>query len=367
MDELGEARAMNDTRANDWKHYPDWMGRLQRRALIILNVVIIFFGFIIIIVYFTWHPATYRVWSREKHVVISEFSPTQVARTSALVYAYHGVASQFRYQYLAALLAAPCKDLGEKKLTSNSSRLEEIQENFIELYSIDMSVFNRPYYYQYETVNDWFTRTIRPDARPIESPSDDRIVVAPADARYMVFTDIDKDFKMWVKRDEYNLAELLNSDSLGEAFEGGSMMIARLAPADYHRFHSPVTGVLSVFDDAGSKLLSVNHDAVVSNNHVFYNKRQIAVINSPTLGLVAYVVVGATCVGSIGITKAPLPAPILHGEEIGFFEFGGSTVVMLFQRDAVVYDDDVLYNSDRHIETLVNMGRRIAYAQSSGA
>ena len=177
----------------------------------------------------------------------------------------------------------------------------------------------------------------------------------------MVFNNITTAFQIWVKRDKYSLATLLNNSTLGAMFSGGMLMIARLAPADYHRFHSPVTGMLNKFDDAGSKLFSVNHDAVVSNNYVFYNKRMISVIDTPAFGPVAYVTVGASCVGTIVITATP-PVALTHGDEIGYFKFGGSTVVMLFPSGAVQFDEDILYNSGRHVETFIKMGRRMGIA-----
>lgn len=345
----------------NWKNFPHPVGHSQRKAIISLNVLLAMWGIIIIAVYFTWNPAIYSVWNRETHGITTEYAPNEVARLSALVYAHHSVATEFRYQYLAATLASPCKEHGDDDLPTNSSRYSSVYKAFIELYGIDMTPFVEPNYWQYTSVNDWFTRAIRPDARPIEDVTLPNVLTAPADARYMVFLNVSVDFPIWVKRDKYDLNQLLNNPSLGKLFEGGNMMIARLAPADYHRFHSPVTGTLGMFDDAGSSLLSVNHDAVVSNNYVFYNKRQIAVINSPSFGSVAYVTVGATCVGTIIITAGP-PCPVTHGDQLGYFKFGGSTVVMLFQKDAVTFDPDILYNSQRHVETFIKMGRRMGIA-----
>jgi len=319
-------------------------------------------GLIIIISYFGWEPAQYTVWDRQEARTLKEYAPQDVAKSSLLVYAHANVAEDFKYNYLALMLVNPCNTLGQTHFSKNISKKEAIQKNFIARYDIDMSVFNREYYYEYNSVNDWFTRTIKPSARPIDTIASDNIVTAPADARYMFFEDVTGDFAIWVKQDRYSLATLLGDKEKGIAFAQASLMIARLAPADYHRFHSPVTGNLTSFSNKGNRLYSVNNDAVLSSNEIFYNKRQIGYISTSYFGDVAYVPVGATCVGSINITRSP--GELKKGDEIGYFKFG-STVLTLFKKGTLIIDPDLIFNSLNRAETFVKMGTRVGIASSN--
>ncbi|KAI7845326.1 hypothetical protein COHA_001168 [Chlorella ohadii] len=265
----------------------------------------------------------------------------------------------------------------------------------------------------YKSFNDFFYRKLKPEARPIASPADPSVVVSAADCRLMVYASVDDATRCWIKGRKFSLAGLLadptvaaavapspesktdakgsSSSSMGgsngeaeaaaagtlsataglaEQFRGGSMAIFRLAPQDYHRFHLPVScRVLSITDVPG-ELMTVNPLAVNSPfaNVFTRNKRSVLLLDAPGYGQVAYVAIGATVVGSIRWT-VEVGQELGKGDECGFFAFGGSTIVVLFQQGAVVWDADLLQNSLSSLETRVLMGERLGVcgnAASSG-
>lgn len=249
-----------------------------------------------------------------------------------------------------------------RTLSSNDTKFKEIQKAFINKYSIDMTLFDRPFYYQYNSVNDWFTRSLAPGVRPVASPSDDNVVVSPADARLMVFANVKTDHQIWLKGNFFTIAELLGPLAAKPSFETGAMTIVRLAPQDYHRFHVPVSGNLTQQYFLEGTLHSVNADGMTSQNYAIYNQRTVNVIRTPNHGDVAYVAIGATCVGSVEMLHQ-VGDQVVKGDEFGYFQFGGSTVVMVFEEGQMVFDDDLLMHSTKRVETLAKVNTRIGRLQ----
>lgn len=213
----------------------------------------------------------------------------------------------------------------------------------------------------YDTVNDWFKRELAPGVRAISSPNDDRVIVSPADARLIVFETVPKDSTIWIKGENFNLPTLIGSQGWDPAFLDGSMAIVRLAPQDYHRFHAPVSGNVtmpSYFIDG--TLHSVNADGMTSKNDAQYNQRRVSIVKHDIYGKYAFIAIGATCVGSVVFPGDATGAKnVTKGEEVGYFQFGGSTVVLVFEKDRVAWDDDILLHSKMRVETHVYQGMRI--------
>jgi phosphatidylserine decarboxylase len=146
-------------------------------------------------------------------------------------------------------------------------------------------------------------------------------------------------------------------------FEGGSIAVFRLAPQDYHRYHFPINGVLTETRQIDGPLYTVNPIAVNKVDVFTENQRTVSIFDSLEFGKVAFVCVGATLVGSIVHTH-PLQQQFAKGDEFGFFQFGGSTTILLFQKGRVEYDADLLQHSGRSVEVLLKMGERIGRACS---
>jgi phosphatidylserine decarboxylase len=178
-----------------------------------------------------------------------------------------------------------------------------------------------------------------------------------------VFPTVKQATEVWIKGKNFNLANLFKNPALAQEFEGGSLAIFRLAPQDYHRFHSPVDGTVESVTPIDGTYYTVNPMAVQDTIDVFTeNKRVVVVIKSPTYGKVAFVCIGAMMVGSIQFTGGKVGTVLKKGDEIGYFAFGGSTVVTVFQKNKVTFDADLVRNSAGVIETIVKMGNKIGNA-----
>jgi phosphatidylserine decarboxylase len=136
-------------------------------------------------------------------------------------------------------------------------------------------------------------------------------------------------------------------------YGGGALGIFRLAPQDYHRFHIPVDGVMGEPRPVDGEYYTVNPMAIRSALDVYgENVRVVVPIDSVRHGRVMVVCVGAMMVGSTVITRKQ-GEQVKRAEELGYFKFGGSTILLLFEKGQMVWDDDLVDNSKGALETLV--------------
>lgn len=224
---------------------------------------------------------------------------------------------------------------------------------FIEKYEINMSPYVIPYG-GFKSFNDFFYRKILPEYRPIGDG-----LVCPADGRVLAFQNIDNAQDFFVKGKKFNLNSFLQNDSLAHNFEGGSMLIVRLAPVDYHRYHFPCDGTVSNNRVITANYYSVSPFALRKSLQIFLeNQRAYCIQDSEQFGKVLYCDVGATLTGSILNT---FQQGEFHnkGAEKGYFAFGGSTVVLLLEKGKVSWSSDILRNTKDGMETYVKMGETI--------
>ncbi|GAA5932137.1 uncharacterized protein JCM15063_001131 [Sporobolomyces koalae] len=216
----------------------------------------------------------------------------------------------------------------------------------------------------YQTFNQFFYRKLKPEARPLDDPDDPRTLVSPADCRAMFFESIDAATNIWIKGREFTVGRMLG-DYYGQQakdYEGGSLAIFRLAPQDYHRYHSPVDGVMGREEYIPGAFFTVNAMAIRSPLSVYTeNVRLVSEIVSPVFGKVMNVWVGAMMVASINQTVHE-GDKVQRGDEVGYFAFGGSTIVVVFPPNTVVFDPDLVENSKHAIETLIRVKTRIGRA-----
>ena len=230
---------------------------------------------------------------------------------------------------------------------------------FIAKYNVDVDEFAKSAF-DYKTFNEFFYRTLKPEARPI-APGE-TVAVFPADGRHLVFPNVDTAEGFYVKGATFTLTELLGDPALAGDFAGGSMVISRLCPVDYHRFHFPVEGIPGEPRLVNGWLYSVSPVALRRNLHYLVeNKREITPINSARFGPVLMIEVGATNVGAIRQTHVP-GRPAVKGAEKGLFAFGGSCVITLFQAGRIRFDADVVAQSAQYQEPYARMGDRLGEA-----
>jgi len=230
---------------------------------------------------------------------------------------------------------------------------------FISNYAIDVDEFAKSAF-DYKTFNEFFYRALKPSARPV-APGD-RVAVFPADGRHLGFPDIQAAAGFYVKGSTFSFAELLGDAQVAATFAGGAMLISRLCPVDYHRFHFPVSGVPGDSRLINGWLYSVSPVALRRRlRYLVENKREVTLIETNEFGTVGVIEVGATNVGTIRQSFVPGRA-VRKGDEKGLFAFGGSCVITIFQKNRIRFDDDLVTNSAQQLELYAKMGDRLGVA-----
>ncbi len=227
-------------------------------------------------------------------------------------------------------------------------------DGFVKQLDIDMEEAVKPIS-EYTSFNDFFYRKLKPEARPIENG-----FISPGDGKLLAFENISDIHNFFIKGREFTLKEFLNNDSLAEKHKNSSLLILRLAPNDYHRYHFPFTGTPSEMTKIKGDYFSVSPYALASNfTKVFCeNKREFCTLSTKEKGEIILAPVGATMVGTIIETYIP-NSKVKKGDEMGYFAFGGSTIVLLVNKDKITIDADILKNTKNKIETFVKMGEKI--------
>jgi phosphatidylserine decarboxylase len=234
---------------------------------------------------------------------------------------------------------------------------------FIVEYNLNVDEFAKSPF-AFTSFNDFFYRALKPSARPIAAREDDGVAVLPADGRHLAFQEIEAATGFYAKGQRFELQSFLGDAGLARDFAGGSMVISRLCPVDYHRFHFPVAGTPGDAQLINGWLYSVSPLALRRHlRYLWENKRMITLVESPQFGRVAVCEIGATMVGSIAQSYVPDRAA-RKGEEKGLFKFGGSCVITLFQKGRIRLDADLLEQSANNLEVYALMGDRLGVANS---
>ncbi len=209
----------------------------------------------------------------------------------------------------------------------------------------------------YNSFNSFFVRKLSQTERPIDTTPES--LISPSDGKVFAFENIGRDETFCIKRNLFNLTKFLQNENITNEFSGGSMIVVRLSLSDYHHFSFPVSGFVYKTTDINGKLYAGGSYSL-RDVTPFYteNLRQISLINSDHFGLVAQIEIGAFTVGSIK-QSYKTESRICKGDSKGFFELGGSTIVLLFKKDKLIIDNDILENSKKSVETKVVLGERI--------
>jgi phosphatidylserine decarboxylase len=213
----------------------------------------------------------------------------------------------------------------------------------------------------YDSFCDFFIREIDLQRRPIDP--DPRACVTPADGRVYVLPQVEARHSFCIKGGRFTLADFLADEALTRRYAGGAMAIVRLHLADYHHFHFPVAGIAGPPRRIPGRLHAVGPYARRWPIPFFgENRRMLTQITTRGFGVICMAEIGACTVGSIRQTFDPRT---LHekGARKGYFELGGSTVVLLFEPGAVAFDEDLLEHSAAGMETYLRLGERLGSCQ----
>ena len=249
----------------------------------------------------------------------------------------------FGRMLLKPLIQPQVSKLAGRYLSSAHSKW--LISKFIERNEIDMDIYEEC---DYSSFNDFFTRKIKPDCRPV--PEDLDVLISPCDCLATVYP-IQENTTFSIKNTEYTLRSLLRSPRLAKRFRSGYAYILRLTVEDYHRYLYSVSGKQSKNYHIDGTFHTVNP---IANDYLpIYkeNTREYTVIHSKEFGDVLQMEVGALLVGKISNHKQS--TVVTRGEEKGFFEYGGSTIVVLTQKGRVTPRSDLLTNSKNGYETKV--------------
>lgn len=239
------------------------------------------------------------------------------------------------------------------RLMSKPSSTKKIH-SFVTQLNIDMSESVKPIS-KFTSFNDFFYRKLKPEARPINNG-----LVSPGDGKLLAFKAVAEVNTFFIKGQEFTLKSFFQNEKLAIKYRNFSLVILRLAPNDYHRFHFPYSGKTTKSTQIKGDYFSVSPYALAKNfTRVFCeNKREHTTLITEDKGDILLSPIGATMVGSIINTYSP-NSKINKGDEMGYFAFGGSTILMLVDNTQFKIDDDLLQNTKNGMETFVKMGETI--------
>jgi len=235
---------------------------------------------------------------------------------------------------------------------------------FVEKFDIDLSIYKAGSVASdkkedsYKTFNEFFIREFEPNQRTFIHNEDK--MPAFSEARYFGHAEVNQAVKVPVKGVLLQANDLLGDSKWSDTFAGGPLLIARLCPVDYHRYHYPLSGkTLDSFQIKG-EYHSVNPLALKAKPEILIkNERRASILETEKFGKLAYIEVGAAMVGKI-IQSHDEATPHAQGDEKGYFLFGGSTVIMLGEKGKWQPSEDIISNTKTGIETYLHLGQEVA-------
>ncbi|MDE7364919.1 MAG: phosphatidylserine decarboxylase [Ruminococcus sp.] len=265
----------------------------------------------------------------------------------ALDFLYHTLSGRL---LLKILTASVISEIAGKFMDSPLS--VPIIKPFIRKSGINLSEYHKK---KYTSFNDFFTRKIRLELRPIDMNKES--LISPCDSKLTVYKINDKSI-FRIKNSYYRISDLLRNDFIARRYKGGYCMIFRLCVDDYHRYCYIDNGTKTENVHINGELHTVNPIALEKYNIYKRNSREYTILHTENFGDVVYIEVGAMLVGRIK-NHHLYTHTVVKGAEKGMFEYGGSTIVLLFEKDTVSVDKDILANSAKGFETVVRYGEKI--------
>ena len=209
----------------------------------------------------------------------------------------------------------------------------------------------------FKCFNDFFIRALKEGARSPEGVNSPDMVSFPSDGRHLLIRNVSEATSFYVKGQQFNLVEFFKDKKLAEVFEGCDMLISRLAPVDYHRFHFPISGTIVARKEIKGALYSVSPIALVKRLSILWeNKRVLNIIENKYFGICAFVEIGATNVGSI-VNLRNVGETVERGDVAGYFNFAGSCVITLIPKEKFEWNETLIEMSSQNVECYTKAGK----------
>lgn len=252
------------------------------------------------------------------------------------------------YQSMIELTNGKQSSILLKKLTTSALSKKFIR-SYTKVYEINIEEVSKSVE-NFKSLHEFFTRSLKEGVRPIAEG--EKVFASPVDAKIEAFGDIRDSMTLMVKDKPYSLMDLLGSEERAARYQNGKYIVFYLSPADYHRIHSPVNGDVVRQYVLGQKSYPVNQFGLTyGKKPISHNYRMISELAYAQNRHTAFIKVGAMFVNSIKLTN--VTEVWSKGEEVGYFTFG-STVVMLFEEDAIEFCENVASG------TAIRMGQAFA-------
>ncbi len=226
-------------------------------------------------------------------------------------------------------------------------------EKFINQYSVDLTHCDKD---DFASFNDFFTRK---ESRKLTLNED--YLISPADSFMSVYT-IKDNLQLDIKNRQYSISQLLKNSKYIDRFRDGICIVYRLTLSDYHRYIFTSSGNIVENTYIKGKLHTVRPMEGSCHNY-FENSRNINILETTNQGLVAHIEVGAMQVGKIVNHKTKGEYSLL--EEKGYFQFGGSTIIQLFEKDTITIHDEITHHSNNDTPVKIKQGERIGYVKTT--
>jgi len=224
-------------------------------------------------------------------------------------------------------------------------------KGFIKRNNIDMNEYRDN---KFKSFDDFFIRELKEGYRLF--PDNENDVAAPGDGKLTVYP-VTADSVFTIKNSNYSVCDLLGDKNLADEFSDGICLIFRLSPDDYHRYSYIDDGEIISHKQIDGVLHTVRPIAFRKFDVFCRNSREITVMQTKNFGKIIQIEVGALFVGKISNRSSS--GPVKRGEEKGMFQFGGSTIILMFKSNIITVNDEIYENTVQNMETIVRMGDKI--------
>lgn len=218
---------------------------------------------------------------------------------------------------------------------------------------------------KYETFEDFFIRHHAPGSRPVFEKDDPTKAVIVADCRLVTYPTVQETARLWIKGRHFSIAHLVQDDELAKPWHNRAVASFRLSPQDYHRYHSPVEGRIEWFKQISGNYYQVDPLCLRTSVDILTSNARCAIcLASKEFGRVLFVAIGATDVGTVEINEKCRRAgsTVKKGEEIGLFQFGGSSIIVAFEEGRIQFEEDLLSVSRQLVMMDVEVGMSLGRA-----